>query len=100
MSATNPTTSAAPSSPQANSLTDRSFDSVMLFGAPLSVPSGLHSATTTSHLSASYPAFFWARHASFDPSMLNFGPVSAALFAAVRHSHFGDVFVTLTRQMS
>src|SRR5687767_2379417 len=85
---------------QAKSFTDTSYRAVALVGLPASVPSGLQSAMRMSHLSASYPGFFCARHASLLPSGENLGPPSAALLSAVSASHLVEVFVTETRQRS
>src|SRR5262249_50960792 len=47
-------------------------------GLPAKAPSRRQSTTRMSHLSASYPAFFCALHASLLPSGLNRGLASAA----------------------
>src|SRR5262249_3870539 len=85
---------------QTNSPTDRSLMKVTLLGMLFRDPSGVQSATTISHRSASYPAFFCARQASFLPSGLNRGEPSPAGLSFVRPSHFGDVLVTLPRHRS
>src|SRR5262245_24887101 len=85
---------------QTMSSTDRSFVEVVFFDGPDSVPSPLHGATIKSHLSASFPGRFCARHANFLPSGENRGELSAAGLSFVSVSHSFDLLSIDTRQRS
>src|SRR5262245_32745012 len=85
---------------QVNSSTLLSKFAVRLRGLLLNAPLGSTSTTVSSQRSASKPARFWARYASFLPSGENFGAPSAAWLSFVRHSHFFLPPVIGTRQRS
>src|SRR5206468_6003978 len=85
---------------QVNSSTDKSNLSwLSVVGLPANTPLGSTSTNLISQRSASNPAFFCARQASFLPSGENWGPLSAALLSPVKLSGL-PLASTPTRQMS